>query len=71
MLAMFPSSELMRQPHHHQVTAEVLPAVKAYMENIAAVATTNHDTLDDLVSSNARLSSHIEKKHATIECLRK
>ena len=50
-------------------SAEVLPAVEAYMEKIAAAETTNHATLDVLVASNPRLSVTTKKPHERIESL--
>ena len=57
------------QLHQHQLPTDILPAVKAYMENIDTSLTTNHAMLESLVVSNVCLSVTTEKKRAMIESL--
>ena len=56
----------------HQIPppADFLPVVEAYTEKISATVTTNHATLEALVSSNARLYATTKKQHANMESLR-
>ena len=66
----FGSAKTAMQQNQNKSPANVLPSVKAYMENIVATATTNNATLDALAESNARLYATTKKQHTMIEYLR-
>ena len=51
-------------------TTDLLPQVYTYMENIVAVATTNHETFGALVASTERLATTNSQQQSTIKYLK-